>query len=88
MRNPILGILICFVVFACGKSPDESTAVPTPSPEIAPSLAQRSVEAVADEFLLAYIDSEIINLRKGLELGYSAPRLTVVDVPAAYRKSH
>ncbi len=55
MRNPILGILICFVVFACGKSPDESTAAPTPSPEIAPSVAQRSIEAVADEFLLAYL---------------------------------
>ncbi|MFC1776341.1 DUF885 family protein [Pseudomonadota bacterium] len=55
MRNPIAGILICLVVFACGKSPDESTTAPAPGPEIAPSVAQRSIEAVADEFLLAYL---------------------------------
>ena len=29
----------------------------------------------------AYIDTEISNLRLGIELGYSAPRLTVEDVP-------
>ena len=29
----------------------------------------------------AYIDTEISNLRLGVELGYSAPRLTVEDVP-------
>ena len=32
-----------------------------------------------------YIDTEIANLRKGLELGYSSPRLTVDKVPAEVR---
>jgi uncharacterized protein (DUF885 family) len=32
-----------------------------------------------------YIDTEIANLRLGLELGYSAPRITVEAVPAAVR---
>lgn len=32
-----------------------------------------------------YVDAEIINLRKGLELGYSAPRVTVVTVPGEIR---
>lgn len=35
--------------------------------------------------LAVYIDTEIANLRKGLSLGYSTPRLTAVDVPAAVR---
>ena len=33
----------------------------------------------------AYIDTEISNLRLGMELGYSAPRLTVEDVPQQVR---
>ncbi|NCF50368.1 DUF885 family protein [Gammaproteobacteria bacterium] len=33
----------------------------------------------------AYIDTEIENLRRGLELGYSAPRVTVEDVPGEIR---
>jgi uncharacterized protein (DUF885 family) len=33
----------------------------------------------------AYIDTEIDNLRHGLELGYSAPRVTVEDVPGEIR---
>jgi len=33
----------------------------------------------------AYIDTEISNLRLGIELGYSAPRLTVEDVPEQVR---
>ena len=32
-----------------------------------------------------YIDTEIANLRNGLELGYSAPRITVKDVPEQVR---
>lgn len=32
-----------------------------------------------------YIDTEIVNLREGLELGYSAPRVTVENVPAEVR---
>lgn len=32
-----------------------------------------------------YIDTEIDNLRKGLEMGYSSPRLTVLKVPAEVR---
>jgi uncharacterized protein (DUF885 family) len=32
-----------------------------------------------------FIDTEIANLRQGLELGYSAPRVTVADVPAQAR---
>jgi uncharacterized protein (DUF885 family) len=35
--------------------------------------------------LAVYIDTEIANLRKGLELGYSTPRLTAEDVPGAVR---
>jgi uncharacterized protein (DUF885 family) len=33
----------------------------------------------------AYVDTEIANLKRGLELGYSAPRVTVEAVPAAAR---
>ena len=33
----------------------------------------------------AYIDNEINNLREGLRLGYSAPRVTVEAVPAQVR---
>ena len=32
-----------------------------------------------------YVDTEVTNLRKGLELGYSAPRVTVVTVPDEIR---
>jgi uncharacterized protein (DUF885 family) len=32
-----------------------------------------------------YIDTEIANLRQGLELGYSAPRVTALDVPGMVR---
>jgi uncharacterized protein (DUF885 family) len=32
-----------------------------------------------------YIDTEIANLRQGLELGYSAPRVTAMDVPGMVR---
>jgi len=32
-----------------------------------------------------FIDTEIANLRQGLELGYSAPRVTVADVPEQVR---
>lgn len=35
--------------------------------------------------LAIYIDTEIANLRKGLELGYSTPGFTTADVPAAVR---
>jgi len=35
--------------------------------------------------LATYIDTEIANLRLGLELGYSTPRLTAIDVPDAVR---
>lgn len=33
-----------------------------------------------------YIDNEIANLRQGLELGYSAPRVTALNVPAQVRE--
>ena len=36
--------------------------------------------------LVVYIDTEIANLRLGLAAGYSAPRITVEDVPAAVRE--
>jgi uncharacterized protein (DUF885 family) len=35
-----------------------------------------------------YIDNEIDNLREGLRLGYSAPRVTVEAVPAQVRSLH
>ena len=35
--------------------------------------------------LAVYIDNEINNLRRGIKLGYSTPRVTAVDVPAAVR---
>ncbi len=35
--------------------------------------------------LEVYIDNEINNLRRGLALGYSTPRLTAIEVPAAVR---
>lgn len=34
----------------------------------------------------AYVDNEIARLREGLELGYSAPRVTVIDVPVEVRE--
>jgi uncharacterized protein (DUF885 family) len=36
--------------------------------------------------LADHIDTETANLRKGLALGYSAPRVTVVDVPGEVRE--
>jgi uncharacterized protein (DUF885 family) len=52
---------------------------PLESPELREQALVR-LAAVA-----AYIDTEIDNLRRGLELGYSAPRVTVEDVPAEIR---
>lgn len=34
----------------------------------------------------AYVDNETARLRKGLDLGYSAPRVTVIDVPGEVRE--
>ncbi len=46
-------------------------------------LQQQALDRLAA--LATYIDTEIINLRIGLETGYSTPRITAVDVPGAVR---
>lgn len=48
-----------------------------------PELQQQAL--VRLRALAPYIDTEIANLRMGLELGYSTPRVTAVDVPDAVR---
>jgi uncharacterized protein (DUF885 family) len=48
-----------------------------------PELQQQAADRLKD--LVRYIDVEISNLRLGLSLGYSAPRLTVELVPDAIR---
>lgn len=52
---------------------------PVESPEQRDQALQR-LDKVA-----RYIDTEVTNLRTGLELGYSAPRITVVTVPNEMR---
>ena len=46
-------------------------------------LKQQALERLAA--VDTYVDNEIANLRKGLELGYSSPRLTVAAVPEQAR---
>jgi uncharacterized protein (DUF885 family) len=46
-------------------------------------LQQQALDRI--KALEVYIDHEISNLRKGLALGYSTPRMTAVEVPEAVR---
>lgn len=46
-------------------------------------LQQQALDRLGE--LALYLDTEISNLRRGLELGYSTPRLTAIEVPAAVR---
>ena len=48
-----------------------------------PELQQQALQRLGS--LPAYIDTEIANLKLGLDEGYSAPRVTVEKVPAAIR---
>lgn len=48
-----------------------------------PQLQQQALQRLGS--LPAYIDTEIANLKLGLDEGYSAPRVTVEKVPAAIR---
>jgi uncharacterized protein (DUF885 family) len=48
-----------------------------------PELRQQALSRLGA--VAGYIDTEIANLRNGLELGYSAPRITVQDVPEQVR---
>ena len=48
-----------------------------------PELRTQALDRLAD--LPRYIDTEIANLRRGLELGFSAPRLTVAPAVAEVR---
>ena len=54
MRNFIFGVLVCFVSLACSEKPGESIPVTAAQPEIIEP-APRSMEAIADEFLVAYL---------------------------------
>ncbi len=55
MRNLVFGVLVCFVNLACSDKPGESVPVTAAQPEIRES-ASRSMEAIADEFLAAYLE--------------------------------
>lgn len=55
MRNFIFGVLVCFVSLACSEKPGESIPVTAAQPEIIEP-APRSMEAIADEFLVAYLE--------------------------------
>ena len=48
-----------------------------------PDLQQQALDRLSA--LAVYLDTEIANLSRGLELGYSTPRLTAIEVPAAVR---
>ena len=48
-----------------------------------PELRQQTLARLGA--VAGFIDMEIANLRQGIELGYSAPRVTALDVPAQVR---
>jgi uncharacterized protein (DUF885 family) len=48
-----------------------------------PELRQQTLARLGA--VAGFIDTEIANLRQGIELGYSAPRVTALDVPAQVR---
>jgi len=48
-----------------------------------PDLQQQTLARLGA--IAGFIDTEIANLRQGIELGYSAPRVTALDVPAQVR---
>lgn len=52
-------------------------------PVDSPELQQQALARLGE--VAGFIDTEIANLRQGLELGYSAPRVTAVDVPEQVR---
>jgi uncharacterized protein (DUF885 family) len=52
-------------------------------PVDSPELERQTLDRLRS--LVTYLDQEIINLRQGLNLGFSAPRLTVELVPEAVR---
>jgi len=52
-------------------------------PVDSPDLQQQTLARLGE--VARFIDTEIANLRQGLELGYSAPRVTAVDVPEQVR---
>jgi len=56
MRNLVYGILICFVTLACTENSGESIPESTAQTETLLTPATRSIEAIADEFLAAYLD--------------------------------
>jgi uncharacterized protein (DUF885 family) len=49
-----------------------------------PDLRQQALARLGE--VARYVDTEIANLRRGLELGYSAPRVTVAAVPGQVRE--
>jgi uncharacterized protein (DUF885 family) len=48
-----------------------------------PDLQQQALARLGE--VAGFIDTEIANLRQGMELGYSAPRVTALDVPEQVR---
>ena len=56
MRNFVFGVLICSVMIACGEKAGDSIPSTLPSPESVTVSNTRSVEAIADEYLAAYLD--------------------------------
>lgn len=48
-----------------------------------PDLQQQTLARLGE--VAGFIDTEIANLRQGIELGYSAPRVTALDVPGQVR---
>ena len=56
IRNFIFGVLVCFVNLACSEKPGESMPVTAAQPEILALPVERSMEAIADEFLAAYLE--------------------------------
>jgi uncharacterized protein (DUF885 family) len=52
-------------------------------PVDSPELQQQTLARLGE--VAGFIDTEIANLRQGLELGYSAPRVTALDVPEQVR---
>jgi uncharacterized protein (DUF885 family) len=53
-------------------------------PVDSPDLQQQTLARLGA--VAGFIDTEIANLRQGLELGYSAPRVTALDVPDQVRE--
>jgi uncharacterized protein (DUF885 family) len=56
MQKPILSLLICLIVLGCSEQPESSVPVPDKPLNISALAAPRSIEAIADEFLAAYLE--------------------------------